>query len=871
MTPRHCPAATRYVARLTMAILIVLCASMAGAAQQEPTELQIEPGVSLRATLRDQIADVDVVGCPDLSRSITLGRGNFTVQVRLKETLVALDPTKDERARDTLCHYRAIETGSVQIRTAGLVEDEGIDPFQLAPTIAGVDVSAYRREDARLDDPSAFSEVALSWTNSSTDQIPLDLERFGISFRLYSFGATFTTSDAGDLILTDGYIAIQLGVDGAVQLQGPVYLAGDVSSTIVYSWTENASSWTDGQWDLGGMAGVRLEVRRDEMVPVAVLALTFDPNGIVRGTMSLSEITEWEVNGFELQLRNSSLQAEVDIRNDSWRIVSGSIAGGVRARRPITGDFNFLLAWQNNHFEMQIASNSEISAFGVTCQELALRVDLNAETLEFHEIGGSLAFKHNEFDAAVRIASFLVRDGALVTFLGSGQVGYRRFLLNISEINYTASNGASELALRASLDVGWSTTGTGTIDIENFKIDERGNISSFSIRSAVSAPPVDVRFAATFDRAGSIFTGRFQGDFAGATEFSGTVVIGAVAPPDDFSYGYLSIQFQIERGVPIGNSGLVLVGLSGAFGCNYLPPGAPGGSRTDGLPQRDTYYLAGGLTVGDVGGLASLTGELAIVLGATQAVGIKGTVQVTRRTPYFTGAVSAKYVLGSGQVYGDLRASVRIPTSGSVVHIKDNTLIYRVGQNQWGLSGEGLGGTFFTFLEIDGARLVLDGDLTNPINSMTGDLGARLRGGTRATWVYPASFAPWGDGSGQSCSPVNTGRLVLDCDCTTNTDDAFGFGFGGGFSVGLSGSLSSRLGPSGTSGTFDLEANLSGSVGLTTPASGWFGIPCASLRSVSAYGRLRGSNQNGLLSVDGALRIATSDGYSFDVPFTYTF
>jgi hypothetical protein len=382
---------------------------------------------------------------------------------------------------------------------------------------------------------------------------------------------------------------------------------------------------------------------------------------------------------------------------------------------------------------------------------------------------------------------------------------------------------------------------------------------------------VSVRFAASFDQARSVFNGRFEGSFAGAADFSGTVVVGSVPPPDDYSYGYLSIEFRIDRGVPIGNSGLVLVGLSGAFGCNYLPPGAPGGSRTEGKPQRDTYYLAGGLTVGDVGGLAALTGELAVVLGKTQAVGIRGTVQVVRRTPYFTGTVSANYVLGSGAVSGDLRASVKIPTSGSVVLINDNTLVYDVGQNRWRVSGDSLGGTFFSFLEIEGGRLKLGGDLTNPVSSMTGDLGAKLRGGARATLAYPVNFSPWGNGRGASCSAFNTGSLVLDCDCTSRTSNTIGFGFAGGLNVGLSGSLSARLNPTGTSGTFDLEANLGGSVGLTTPASGWFGTACASIMSVTAYGRLRGSNQNGLLLVDGTLRLATSNGYSFDVPFTYTF
>jgi hypothetical protein len=340
----------------------------------------------------------------------------------------------------------------------------------------------------------------------------------------------------------------------------------------------------------------------------------------------------------------------------------------------------------------------------------------------------------------------------------------------------------------------------------------------------------------------------------------------------------LTLEFNFSRGIPIGQSGLVLVGLNGAVGLNFVPaPTPPTNLAADarrepaGTEQRDSYYFMGGLTIADVANLASLRSEFEIQLGVTTAVGVRGTVQVTRTNPYFIGSVSARYALGSGAVAGDIAAAVRVPANGSIVTINNNVLNYSVGNGRWSVHGTELGGSFFSFLDISRGRLRLNGELADPVSSMTGQLQATISGGGRATWSYPARYAPWGDGSGAQCSTLRTGTLKLDCGCSDNSDDAAGLGFAGGLAATLGGEVDVTLDSTGAPGRFALDTTLTGSVVLTTPVSGWFGSACAQAQSVSARGRLDAVNSNGYLDVDGTLAFETLDGWSANLPFNYRF
>ena len=241
-------------------------------------------------------------------------------------------------------------------------------------------------------------------------------------------------------------------------------------------------------------------------------------------------------------------------------------------------------------------------------------------------------------------------------------------------MNYNASVTPAVLNVSASIDLGWSKTNTGSVDINNFTIDSNGQISKFDIKANVTAAPVDVTLHASWD--GTQFSGTFDGKFGGNIRFNGDVVLGATSGPSGYDYGYLHIGVNLGDGIPIGNSGLKLTGLGGGFGCNYLPPGAPAGASG---PTQDAYYIQASITITDVAKLASLSGDVSVELGTSKAVGIAGKLQVTQGTPYFTGTLTCNYTLGSGAVGGSLTCSVHVPSDGSVVSINSNVINYAMG------------------------------------------------------------------------------------------------------------------------------------------------------------------------------------------------
>jgi hypothetical protein len=706
--------------------------------------------------------------CPDLSGAMTLGRGDFSLNVALSRTLEPLDEAKDDGARDGLCHYVAVGAGSAALRAGGFAGAGG--ELALAPAIPHLDLSVYRRPGP-ADEPDAITEIGLTWNDSEADTLVI-LERFGVKFKLYAVNVTFVPTDAGELRVKEGAAALQMIADGDAQLRGPVYLSGDLSALIIYRWSEDAPSWSSGSWDLSGAGELRLEVKYGGGPPIAAMTVAFDSDtGIATGRLDLTSTKTWEAQGFAVALERSTLQGRLDIRSGSWSITGGAIVGQVRAKRPIAGHLQFTLAWVNDEFQMIIDSRSPLTAFGVTCEDLELAVRLDRETLDVRQISGSLALKHREFDAALRIPSFLVRDGELVTFLGEGRVGYRGFRLEVSRVSYDASVRPAALSLSAMMELGWSAAGGATIDVSNLTIDEAGEISSFGIAATLNSAPIELTFGATFDRAQSVFIGRFSGRFAGTASLAGIVVVGAIPPPDPFSYGYLSLEFNFGRGVPIGQSGLVLVGLNGAVGFNYLPAGAPGSPPPDerrqstGDPRSGVHYILGGMTVGDVGGLAALRAELSLVLGRTTAVGVRGTLQVTRGNPYFVGRVTANYVLGSGAVSGDVSTSVRVPVNGSVVSISDNVLGYSVGNGSWSLRGSRLGGSLFSIIDVSRGDLRLSGAIDRPVATMTGRLSGSLSGASRRRSPAPLRCGcPAAGGSARrarsrpGCRPMEASR-----------------------------------------------------------------------------------------------------------------
>lgn len=855
--------------------IIGFCGQQCFAQDPTPDVINAKPGSKLVASIDQKTAELEVRGCDDIADSIILGNSEDTFRpaIKLAEKLEPLDPELDPNSREGFCHYESMEIATISVSTGG-IGSAGDELFALTgdilPAIESADISVYVREGSDLSDKGAFAEVSLSWTDSETDQIVLRLNRWKLGFKLYSFGATFLTSEDGELTMDAADLNIQMFGDANVHLHGPVYLAGNTSGIISYSWQNGSKNWNAGHWDISAFEGLRLEIRRDGIYPIAVARFELVGSDLFRMQFELYGEAGWEYRGFSIKLQDPNLTAVVNLRTNDWEVLQGSIAGSFTTQLPVKGKFGFSMQWQRRAglgkglFVMEISSESDIQAFGVTCTELALRVELDPDALTFNEIRGSLAFQHESFDKPIVIRPFIIRDGSLKKFSGSGSVSFQKtFKLDVSKLYYDAEVTPAMLEVNAQLDFGWSKAGTGAVKVENFKIYEDGKISSFNIDGVMNASPVNLAFKADYDADLVRFKGRFKGDLGGAIEMGGSVLIGVMQSGKPYSYGCLGIVFRSDRGIPIGQSGLMLLGLHGAIGANASPPMSSIDCEKA-TPELGRFYLAGGLTVGDAGGLAALSGTVSLSLGTNSMIGIKGEVEVTRRTRYFGGEVSANYDLGSDRVFGEVSASVNVPANGAVISISKNRLKYAMENNKYRIDGVNLRGTFFNFLEVSGGVITLQGGLSDPVRTMTGRMSARLNGGTRIVWTHPDGFTPYGDGSGGSCSVFNTGGLSLDCNCSGD-----GWAIGGGLLANLSGQINARLNRYGTEGNFSLRTSLSGTAAIQRPVL--WGEACPWAKSVNLSGVLTGRNSNGLLHVEGDLTVATGFGIDVDFGFSHDF
>jgi hypothetical protein len=835
-----------------------------------------ESGCPGADTQEDSVQVNFVVDCPKITsgESFTMGTGDFQVQIGFSDPEEDLEPLEAEAGEMAdYCHYRAMGIGSVTITTGNS------DGFVLnGVQLSHCDIDFYKKRCPSEDDPQKYRRVTLSWSDDETGESGTGIERFGLRFKVYNFSATFDVDADGNLSIVGGSVMINVGAEQDVVLGSAVYLAGDLDFDITYAW--NGTSWTDGNWSFDGAGTVDIQVRLGQIATMAYGSITID--GSV-GTATLGAVgppNGFGIAGFRLDITNVALTATFDLKNETWSLSNGTIALALSPPKPASGTLNMEFRWGGGAFTALVKSDSPLKAFNIVCDQLALSATLVPATLEFTEVAGSVRFKPDGFetndDNGLSI-SFQLKDGKLTQFTGSGDVTYKKFSIHIASIAYNAGNYEAtpvvpaKLTLTASMSLGWQG-GAGAVNISDFTIMDDGTITLGSISASVALNPVSVSFSATF--AADKFAGTFNGQFGGNVGINGTVEVGSQEAADgvSFNYGFFSLTVNVGPGVPLGPSGLKLLAINGAFGFNYIPSGAPVAAGTSSGPNKDSYYFAGGITIGDVAQLSSLNGTVAVTMqpGAV-SVQISGTVQVTQSINYFTGNLTVNYTIGGEAVTGSMTTSVKIPASGSIVSINNNTVNFSIGSpaNRYQLSGSNLGGTFFGFLNITGG-LNLGGSLSDPIGSMTGNIDGNLTGSSSANITWPDGFKPFGNGSGYSCSSTPGAGLVSDCSCADATDNWAGWGFSGGYDLTASGYVAANLDENGTTGTFGLNMHFSGYVGVKWTCFVVCGSGCSKTQTLTANAYLQGEKSGDDLRITGTAWFTNGSGDTDDAQIDVT-
>ena len=403
---------------LTLLFLIVLTHPALSQNVDDDNKSSVSQGTVVKATYGDQTARLNIFGCPTISGLLTVGEGDLAVSIRLSETLKALDPGKDPSAREGLCHYEGTRVAALVVSTGGLT-DNSKDVFRLSASLEEADISIYRKFSKKIDEPGMFPDIKLVWDYKNTDELVV-FQRWGVDFRVESFGALIQTTDDNKTHLSDSSLTLRMMADGDVHLGGPLYLGGNTKTLITYNWNSGANSWAGGRWDVSGFSTVFLEMRPDgSSLPIAKMALDFDPDTYVAfGRLALTRSPlKWEVSGFKVTLSDSSILARANLIEGTVKLVRGSIRGKVHLASPLAGDLHVQIVSSKNDLQMQINSNSSFSAFGVTCYVTDLRAHFRSQFLSFNKISGRVSLSHPSFtNGRIGIESFVIKNGKLTRF-----------------------------------------------------------------------------------------------------------------------------------------------------------------------------------------------------------------------------------------------------------------------------------------------------------------------------------------------------------------------------------------------------------------------------------------------------------------------
>jgi len=770
-----------------------------------------------------------VPSCRPFAGPIRLGRQGMTLTIALSEAIEPVPEDEDPHPAPGFCHYFARDTASLSLPL------EPVPGTQIdSPALTGVTIDFYMREGADPDDPTSFQEVTLSWTDDERGSVVL-FRRWRVSFVLYSVGITLQVTQAGDLLLAEGFVDVQLDAANEVRLGGPVYLSGDLFGFIRYQWTANATSWSGGAWSFDGLGAMSIEVRRSGAFPLASLDLEFRDDGSAGGTLQISPEKTFRAAGLEFTLENCSLTADISFADNDVTFRGGEINGKVKIPR-VEEPFEFKIRHvaggenQADRFELVLISPGSFRIFGGTCSGFTTQLTLDIDSMTISEISlRDAGWQHDRFDGAITIRELRWVKGELAEFEGGGRVGFKgaggekSLSLDVSRIRYESQ--PVRLEVSGSVELGFSSTVSGSVDIRKFVIDESGTITEFNVAAALEAGPV--KFSGEAEYSGSGMSGSFDGDLGRVIRIAGAFAFGS---SNDFNYGYLSLYAEVASGgLPIGQSGLLLIGLGGEVGFNYLPSQSPASGGTA-RPERGTYYLGGKITIGDVARLAKLEGTIGLTLGTSNAVDISGTLQLTRNTPYFRGELTCGYVFGTERVSGSLTGTVKIPESGAIVDIDRNTLDYRLENGRWQIDGRNLGGDLFGVLELRDGRVNMRGNLDSPISSLRGSLGGRLSASVHKAFSKP----------GSSVSASGSVRLTV------------------------SGQPDVSLDQNGVRGSFQLTAYMSGQLHVTVDT--FLGSATFSPQ-LSARAQVTATMNRTRLNIDGTFSVCVSVG--FDWCFDY--
>ncbi|UII26439.1 hypothetical protein LVD15_24605 [Fulvivirga maritima] len=432
----------------------------------------------------------------------------------------------------------------------------------------------------------------------------------------------------------------------------------------------------EGVFDVSQVKNLNIIAQKGDTELAALNDAQIDAQGKLTGTLTALEGANFSTGNFDMQVEKLEFGISADL-NESWdtfELLSGEGKFKVNEISGIDGHFyvNFNYGVDGN-FNTSVTSDSEIKAFGMLLNDLALEADFD-QSLTLETISGTMKAKHESFDASLSVERFKIDNGRITEWNATGDVRYKKFGFELLSSTY---NG-SVMSVSAKVEL----NDVGKVQVDNFSIDSEGNISVGSIEGEIKKPMVDVDFSAQFREEG--FKGDFNADIR-MIQLSGAVDFG-VTP--SFNYAYLSMAVGARTGVPLGPTGLQLTKVGGQVGYNYYLNYVSGSFR--GEPRPNNYLLGLTLGISDVSNMFAAEGTTVVQFGGDNLqLSLSGDIQAPRNNPVIRSGFDVNYYLPDNTLDGDLSIDVNVPPSTGYVFstVTPANLGFNYSSNGWHVEG----------------------------------------------------------------------------------------------------------------------------------------------------------------------------------------
>ncbi len=328
-------------------------------------------------------------------------------------------------------------------------------------------------------------------------------------------------------------------------------------------------------FELVGESGAGVQVRdkskSGEDGEIVKGLCTYDPETkLLGGEIKASGIkVDFPMSEFKAELKRVEASFVIDFAQEDFVFTKGLMETRFKDIKGIDGELfaNFTFK-ETEGTVVAVGINGEATAFGLKITDPSLEVTMDRD-FDITKIQGSIGIYSEGEDNFVNIENFVIENGTLTEFKGSGQLQVTGFRFKVENCEYTTSGDNWMIDITAEMEVGMEKSSNSVyVKVTNFTIDQNGVVAIGELKGDIEMPMFEVHFTCSYQE--ERFKGSFDGEVAKFT-VSGQVDIGKASETssdEKYMFAYVVIDIgDLDILIPPTPVTLNSIGLMGGY--NY--------------------------------------------------------------------------------------------------------------------------------------------------------------------------------------------------------------------------------------------------------------------------------------------------------------